>query len=524
MKHTSFLRKLTAAVLSCTLCFTGLTVSASSAEETEVLPARFDWRDSDPPILTPVKMQYGGTCWVYGPMGCIEADMVKKGFADNSLDLSETHLIWFTNGQGSPTDPADTRYGDGLEYGVNGYNAGAYVTVILASLAAWQGVAYERDFPSLTEKPVLDESLRYQSIAHLQNAQYYTYTVKQIPFTKQRLMEEGPLKLDYCHDYDHPLSEKSGYYNPDFVSVTKANDGSHRVVLVGWDDQYAKENFTNEPPGNGAWIIRNSWGNYENSEDGYFYMSYYEPSISTLTSYDCEPVTNYGSMHSYNCTYIKAKPLPSSAYGYYTANIFEAPKAEKIAAVGFMLSMPRSVRTQYELSVYLLNPASADPQGGTLVCQTEGTAELSGFYTVKLPESVAVEPGQKYSVVMKTSAGAMCFFDDASYKEGVSYYAYYTAGQTEPIAWIDCFDTDFGDACIQVYTEYEGETEQFIRGDLNRDGIVEAVDLSLLKQVLLGSERTDIDRKATDWNGDENLDIEDARGLLDFLMQVPETE
>ena len=524
MNHKSILRKLTAALLSCTLCCTGMTVPAFAADDADELPAHFDWREEAPEILTPVKSQIGGTCWAYSTLSCIESNMIRKGMADSSIDLSETHLVWFTDGQGSPTDPADTRYGGGLEYGVKGYNAGAYVTVILASLGAWQGVAYESDFPSLTEKSVLDESLRYQSAAHLQNAQYYAYTVKQIPFTKQRLTERGPIKLDYCHDYDHPLSEKSGYYNPDYVSVTKANGGTHGVVLVGWDDRYAKENFTKEPPGDGAWIIRNSWGNYENSEDGYFYMSYYEPSISTLTSYDCEPATNYGSIHSYNCTYIKAKPLPSSQHGYYTANVFEAQMAERIAAVGFLLNMPRSVQTQYELSVYLLNPAPAGPQDGTLVCQTEGTADLSGLYTVKLPECIAVEKGQKYSVVMKTSAGTMCFFDDASYKEGVSYYAYHTAGQTEPIAWTDCFGTDFGDACIQVYTEYEGETAQILPGDMDRDGSLTAADLSLMKQAICTPERSDLYQPAADWNGDSVINAEDAHGLLRFLLQVPEQE
>ena len=42
MKQVSFLRKLTAAVLSCMLCCTGKTIPAFSADETAELPARFD--------------------------------------------------------------------------------------------------------------------------------------------------------------------------------------------------------------------------------------------------------------------------------------------------------------------------------------------------------------------------------------------------------------------------------------------------------------------------------------------------
>ncbi len=76
-----------------------------------------------------------------------------------------------------------------------------------------------------------------------------------------------------------------------------------------------------------------------------------------------------------------------------------------------------------------------------------------------------------------------------------------------------------GDICLHVYTEYEGETVPTLPGDMNRDGIVNAVDLSLLKQAVLGSERTDIDRKAADWNGDEAINEGDAKGILDFLQQ-----
>ena len=46
-----------------------------------------------------------------------------------------------------------------------------------------------------------------------------------------------------------------------------------------------------------------------------------------------------------------------------------------------------------------------------------------------------------------------------------------------------------------------------------------AVDLSLLKQALLGSERTDIDLKTADWNEDDVINAEDAKGILDFLLQ-----
>ena len=72
-----------------------------------------------------------------------------------------------------------------------------------------------------------------------------------------------------------------------------------------------------------------------------------------------------------------------------------------------------------------------------------------------------------------------------------------------------------------MITEKEfADAETLIRGDLNRDGVVNAVDLSLLKQVLLGRDHTDLCLLAGDWNEDKAINEEDARGILDFLQQA----
>ena len=55
MKQVSLIRKLTATVLTCTLCCTGMTVPDVLADDGSELPARFDLREADPPVLTTVK-------------------------------------------------------------------------------------------------------------------------------------------------------------------------------------------------------------------------------------------------------------------------------------------------------------------------------------------------------------------------------------------------------------------------------------------------------------------------------------
>ena len=85
--------------------------------------------------------------------------------------------------------------------------------------------------------------------------------------------------------------------------------------------------------------------------------------------------------------------------GFATANVFEAEKSEKIAAVGFFSDRPNE---GYEISVYALEPGFMNPRDGTLIETVSGTAEYKGVHTVKLPQSYAVDQGQIYSVVIKT--------------------------------------------------------------------------------------------------------------------------
>ena len=74
----------------------------------------------------------------------------------------------------------------------------------------------------------LDESLRYQSIAHLQNTE--SYPLDEPLTVKQKLMKKGPMMVTYfnSHEKEDAISEQHGTYFDSAVYGT----GAFRPVSV----------------------------------------------------------------------------------------------------------------------------------------------------------------------------------------------------------------------------------------------------------------------------------------------------
>ena len=549
MKHTSFLRKLTAAALCCMLCCPGMTVPAFSADDAEELPSKFDLRDEG--AMTSVKQQYGGTCGIYSGMAAIESFMIKNGMADNTIDLSESHFSWFTYGKGSPDDPDDPLYGDGQELGVNGYKPLATTINFDGVLACWKGVAPESETGEENKKqqPV-DESRRYESIAHLQNA--VEYPLSDPDTIKKNLMKNGAMQIGYAAiSTPNRLSEQGGYYETLYKgnNMKELDGGFHAVCLCGWDDTFPKENFVETPPGDGAWLCKNSWGD-QWGNDGYFYISYYEASLNECVQFFVEPTDNYDGIYQW-CG-LPVGRLRYNNKGFVYANVYTAKKDENLTAAGIFIYEPDQT---YEISVYALNAGYKNPEDGELLAQISGTEPYKGYHTYPLYTACQVAAGQDFSIVVKTGIKETCdlYFDMNGNGTGKTYFKSYS--ETVEGVWAELASKEnYGNTVAKLYTkdgtavneqnypdplyrdavskQYDensdfvitdkerAEAAPFICGDLNRDGKVTAVDLTLLKQVLLGSDRTDLCLIAGDRNEDETIDAEDARGLRKYLLNA----
>ena len=214
---------------------------------------------------------------------------------------------------------------------------------------------------------------------------------------KSAIMSSGAVYTSMYADSGMCDSSDSAAYNTanGAYYYSGSSAANHAVDIVGWDDNYPASNFssdgvTDEPPGNGAFIVRNSWGTGWGYA-GYFYVSYYDSRFGygeNAVFDDAEPTTNYDAIYQYD-------PLGwTDSFGYgsdtaWFANDFIAAASDQLAAVSFYAAEPDASYTLYAGSS--LSSLSPDGSGGL---------SLAGYHTVSLSAPLQLTSGQEFVVAV----------------------------------------------------------------------------------------------------------------------------
>ena len=394
----------------------------------EALPSKYDLRTCG--CLTPVKNQNPyGTCWAHATLGSVEMGLNhEEGIA---YDFSENNMANL----------------HGWDWG---FDDGGNATISSAYLLRWSGPVLE----SIDPYPNPGGSVENEPARHVQRVRWVpgrTYYLD-LDGIKNALMESGALHVSYYHTDSYYNRSTSSYYK-------HADDGSrrtnHAVVLVGWDDGYPKENFKKQPPEDGAFIVRNSWGpNW--GDEGYFYVSYYDESFAwkTLYGFPCaEPSDNYDGIYQYDHLGLCRNAGYESVTAWGAA-IFSAVTNSQIAATGFYALTPS---TSYSIYVYTGCSASS-PRSGELCSEQSGKTDTAGFVTIPLRNPPKVSAGMRFSIVIKLTTPGYTYplaFEYAA--PGYSSAATASEGETflsrDGISWLD-FAKRYGPAsfCCKAYT------------------------------------------------------------------------
>lgn len=382
-----------------------------------------------------------GTCWAHSSVGLGEMAYYKNNPSEDDMELSELHLSYFAY-NGEIDDPLDGLDGDSNKnVGEDFLNRGGNLAYSYPVLAAWIGAAAEETAPYGNAADALanglDASIAFTDRMHLQGVYKINMKTDQ-DIAKQMIKEYGAVGISYYEDSKSHNSTYTSYYQSTQTST------NHAVMIVGWDDDFPKENFTNTPEGDGAWLIRNSWGGTSTGYNrrSYFWLSYYDTSIaSTGYVFIYEDADNYDHNYQYDGGMFSGSMYSSSNAPTIAANVFTAKAnpsgGEVLRAVSF--DTP-TVNVNYKVEIYTGLTDSADPESGTLIeaATTTGVTTAAGYYTVPLKADVLLAEGTDFSVVVtlekesetpristEYSITANWFDTVASIEEGKSFIKWY---------------------------------------------------------------------------------------------------
>ena len=440
---------------------------------------------------------------------------------------------------------------------------------------------------------ILKDSLVLPNPAGYDNMGEYYLNQSGVDAIKQQISSyHRAVSISFCAESYLPGQDTSGkkYMSDNWAHFTNTYQNSnHSVCIVGYDDNYPRENFSSTtaeggnamPEGNGAFLIKNSWGselnefpnngyrhwglldgmdkvpydpeakaNSGNRASGYFWISYYDRSLS-------DPETFIFEEEKKDTFYLEQMDLMNAPYCLFdviddsrTANVFTAEATSRLSDLSVMTTAPGTT-VSYE--IYLLGEDFEDPEDGILVTSGEEYFDYGGYHRFSIPETGVLAKGQMYSVVISLicedltyycymadvnivgsdmytvgviNEGESFFYDGEDWKDlsdkdtQKEVYSYY-APQVELV--LDNFPIK---SYLEPVTYMDGENEEQFLGYLSinnwQDGNVGSYSLSVDETKALTAEfRGTSGNMPASWNPVFNWEVEDE-DILSVTTSTPQ--
>ena len=351
--------------------------------------------------VTSVKnQQTSGNCWAFTAMAVLESCLKKATGIE--FDLSEENmknLIALYSDYGWKMDT----------------NEGGYDSMPFGYFASWLGPVNESsdlfDDKSVLS-PVLDSILHIQNILFLKRDNYTDNDA-----IKTAIMKYGAVGTSIYFD-SYYLNDGKNYF------TWALYPSNHAVTIVGWDDNYSRDNFYfgSYAQGDGAWIVKNSWGPSW-GDDGYFYVSYYDESFAKpgvegiAYTFILNDTTKYDKNYQYDIAG-KTDYLHDDRTEVWYKNKFTAGDSEILAGVSTYFEK----LTNWTVSVYVNNILKSSKSG---ICE-------AGYYTIQLDDIVPLYAGDTFEIVFHTKSDKFSgvpiseiqLLNKAIYYPEISYVSY----------------------------------------------------------------------------------------------------
>ncbi len=371
-----------------------------------------------------------GTCWAFATIGSLESNLLP----DDATQYSEDNVV----------------LNAGFDNGGDPYNYGGWSSWTAAYLLRWGGpIPLAQDaYGDGVTPPGLSPALHLQQWLRIPKP-----ASSASPDTvKTALVTYGAVDTAIYWTSSAYRSTTASFY---YSGSAAAN---HEIDIVGWNDSYSRSNFASTPPGDGAFLCRNSWGTGW-GQNGYFWISYYDHLVTT----DMDVFPKAGSATDYARIY-QYDPLGETKdFGYqsttgWMANRFTASSSGSLAAVGFWVPSGSASYTIYAGS-------SLD----SLAQLSSGTADYAGYTTADLPTGVSLTQGGPFVVAVRLTTPGYAYPIPIEYPwANYSSKATASAGQSYVSAsgtsWTD-MTTIAGYAntnvCVKAYTTADAGSDVF---------------------------------------------------------------
>jgi hypothetical protein len=427
----------------------------SSYRSDTVFPERFDLREKG--LVTPVKNQSPwGNCWSFSAIAACESSILSmlgmtaaEYEAQNGepIDLSERHLLWFSSAPlpeideypagEYPFDEGQAGEGFHLLEGVEEprMETGGDSIIVGSAFASGIGVVEERLAPYRSNEGTLSpdddwslpEQMRFTQSYELKDANSlptpamrdrenrYVYCDAGTWAIKNELMKGRAVSIAYMAEVFMPGDDPD---EPAYLHISGSDPAvyahytydqqvaNHAVCVVGWDDAFPASAFgdAHQPPADGAWIVRNSWG-ADWGMDGYFYLSYYDKSISDVETYEFiqpDQAKNLECLEILQYDYMPVRILSATLFEepVYAANIFPI---DEDGVLKYVSAMTGDLNTEVTVSVYRLREDAADPEDGVLLGRATQRFQFSGYHRVSLPDPLILRQGERIGITVLES-------------------------------------------------------------------------------------------------------------------------
>ncbi len=229
-------------------------------------------------------------------------------------------------------------------------------------------------------------------------------------YIKDEILENGAVYTTFMC----AMSTDPDSYNDDTGSFYSLATGiNHAIAVVGWDDDYSRYNFNSNriPPNDGAWLVKNSWG--ENAgEDGYWWISYSDNSFNSqsdaATINRVDKVSKNEYMLAYDNGAMAEKvnySIPSNRNTIDIANVYDVSNlTATYGSINKVMFYARNVDDSYNVYIVPVNSDGTIPYVDASVYESyaDGTVDYDGYITATLNKPFVLSNDvDKYAIVIR---------------------------------------------------------------------------------------------------------------------------